>query len=77
MAPAVYRKRTALQSPFNRKSWETRLMTKKTRLLAGIAVLGFFDAVVPLFPILALVLVYVVFEKPPWFLEIVQDIYGK
>ena len=52
-------------------------MTKKTRLLAGIAVLGFFDAVVPLFPILALVLVYVVFEKPPWFLEIVRDIYDK
>ncbi len=52
-------------------------MTKKTRLLVGIAVLGLLDAVVPLFPILALVLIYVILEKPPWFLETVQDIYGK
>ena len=51
-------------------------MSKKTRLLMGIAVLGFLDAVVPLFPILALVLIYVVLEKPPWFLEMVHDIYG-
>ena len=43
-------------------------MTKKTQLLLGLIVLSVVDAVVPLFPVLGLVLIYVVLEKPPWFL---------
>ena len=52
-------------------------MTKKIRLLLGISILGLLDAIVPLFPILALILIYVVLEKPSWFLETVQEVYNK
>ena len=51
-------------------------MTDKTQLLTALAVLCVVDAVVPLFPVLGLVLIYVVLARPPWFLETVQDIYN-
>lgn len=51
-------------------------MTTKTRLLLSVIALGILDAIIPLFPILALVLVYVLLERPPWFLGWVQEIYG-
>jgi len=50
-------------------------MTKKTQLLLGLIVLSALDAVVPLLPVLGLVLIYVVIEKPPWFLETVRQVY--
>jgi hypothetical protein len=51
-------------------------MTRKTQLLLWVTVLGILDAVIPFFPILALVLIYILLEKPPWFLDSVQEVYG-
>ncbi len=48
----------------------------KTKLLAALIVLGLVDAIIPI-PIVGLVLVYVVLERPPWFLQWVDDIYGR
>ena len=50
-------------------------MSKKTQLLLAVIVLGLLDAVIPFFPILGLILIYVILEKPPWFLDTVQDMY--
>jgi hypothetical protein len=50
-------------------------MTRKTRILIALIVLYVVDAVVPLFPGLGLVLIYVVLEKPPWFLDTVRQVY--
>ena len=50
-------------------------MTDNTQLLTALVVLCVVDAVVPLFPVLGLVLIYVVLAKPPWFLETVRNVY--
>ena len=50
-------------------------MKKNTRLLLAVIFLGLIDAVVPFFPILALTLIYVILEKPPWFLAAVRELY--
>jgi len=50
-------------------------MTKNTQLLIGLIVLCVVDAVVPFFPVLGLVLIYVLLENPPWFLETVRQVY--
>jgi hypothetical protein len=50
-------------------------MTTKTQLLLSVIALGIIDAIIPFFPVLALVLVYVVLERPPWFLDWVREIY--
>ncbi len=50
-------------------------MTRKTQILIALIVLCVVDAVVPLFPVLGLVLIYVVAEKPPWFLDAVRQVY--
>lgn len=50
-------------------------MKKRTQPLLALFVIGLIDAVIPFFPILALVLVYVLLERPVWFLEWVQEIY--
>ena len=52
-------------------------MSAKTKILITIAVLGLIDAVVPGLPILALVLVYVVFERPAWFARIFEQVYSR
>ena len=52
-------------------------MNKKTQLLLGVIVLVLIDAIIPFFPVLGLILIYVVLEKPPWFIEIVREIYNK
>ncbi len=50
-------------------------MINKTQLLLALIVFCVVDAVVPLFPVLGLLLIYVVLAKPPWFLETVQQVY--
>ena len=50
-------------------------MKKNTQLMLAVILLGVVDAVVPFFPILALTLVYVILDKPPWFLAAVQEVY--
>ena len=50
-------------------------MSMKIQVLVGLVGLGIIDVVIPI-PILALILIYVVLQQPPWFTEIVRDIYG-
>ena len=52
-------------------------MTRKSQLLLSVIGLGIIDAVVPLFPILAFILIYVLVERPPWFQEYVREIYNQ
>ena len=51
-------------------------MNKKTQLLLGVIFLVLIDAIIPFFPIIGLLLVYVVLNKPPWVLGIVREIYN-
>ena len=50
-------------------------MSRKTQLLVYLAILALFDTIIPI-PITALVLAYVILQRPPWFRAWVQDIYG-
>ena len=51
-------------------------MTNNIQLLIALLVLCVVDAVVPFFPVLGLVLIYVVLVKPLWFLETVRQVYS-
>ncbi|MFZ7126723.1 MAG: hypothetical protein ACOWWM_11280 [Desulfobacterales bacterium] len=50
-------------------------MSAKTQILVYLIVLAVFDTVIPI-PITAMVLMTVVFQKPRWFRDMVEDIYG-
>ena len=52
-------------------------MTKKSHALLLLTGFGLIDAILPFFPILAFVLIYVLLERPPWFLDWVRDIYNE
>ena len=49
-------------------------MTLKTRTLIGLVGLSIIDTVTP-FPIVGLILVFVIVQKPPWFQNLVDEIY--
>ncbi|WP_179137677.1 hypothetical protein [Candidatus Entotheonella palauensis] len=49
-------------------------MSTKTKVLISLIGLCIVDIVIPV-PIVALILIYVVLQKPPWFTELVSDIY--
>jgi hypothetical protein len=49
-------------------------MSIKTKTLIFLIILGIIDMVIPI-PILAVVLLYVVFQRPPWFRDVVSEIY--
>lgn len=49
-------------------------MNIKTKTLIFLIILGIIDMVIPI-PILGVVLIYVVFQRPPWFMDIVSEIY--
>ena len=49
-------------------------MSTKTQVLVGLIALGLIDVVIPL-PITAVLLIYVVLQRPTWFTDIVHDIY--
>ncbi len=49
-------------------------MTLKTRSLLGLAGLSIVDAVIPI-PIIGLMLVFVILQKPPWFQKLVDELY--
>ncbi|MBW2059528.1 MAG: hypothetical protein JRH07_04875 [Deltaproteobacteria bacterium] len=51
-------------------------MSSRTRYLLWLIGLAVFDVVVP-FPLMATVLIYVLFRRPLWFREIVSEIYGE
>jgi hypothetical protein len=48
------------------------IKTKALIFLIGLCVV---DVIIPI-PILGLILIYVVFQRPPWFMEIVSEIYN-
>jgi hypothetical protein len=50
-------------------------MTIKTKSLIILVVLGVIDVVIPI-PILGMILIYVVLQRPPWFTNVVQEIYN-
>ena len=49
-------------------------MSIQTKTLIFIIILGIVDMVIPI-PILSLILIYVVAQKPPWFADVVAKIY--
>ena len=50
-------------------------MNIRIKILSFLIVLCLVDVVIPV-PILGLILIYVVFQRPPWFMEVVSDIYN-
>ncbi len=50
-------------------------MTAKTKCILSLTGLALIDIVIPI-PVTALVLIYVVLEKPAWFSALVGEIYG-
>jgi putative effector of murein hydrolase LrgA (UPF0299 family) len=49
-------------------------MTLKTRSLIGLVLLSIVDAVIPI-PIVGLILLFVILQKPPWFQQLVHELY--
>ncbi len=49
-------------------------MRTETKILIYLILFAIFDLIIPL-PIIAAVLLYVLFKKPIWFQECVKDIY--
>lgn len=50
-------------------------MKQKTSILIGLGVLCLLDAIIPV-PVIGLILIYTVMQKPPWFIQTVKEIYG-
>jgi len=50
-------------------------MNFKTKTIIFLIVLGLVDVVIPV-PILGLILIYVVLQRPPWFMEVVNELYN-
>ncbi len=50
------------------------IVTLKTQALIGLVVLSVVDVVIPV-PMLGLILVFVVLQKPPWFQQVVRELY--
>lgn len=49
-------------------------MSIKTKLFTGVILLSLIDIIIPI-PILGIILIYVLFQKPAWFRNAVRDIY--
>ncbi|UCD87466.1 MAG: hypothetical protein JSV01_06860 [Desulfobacterales bacterium] len=49
-------------------------MALQTKCLIGLVMLAVVDAVIP-FPILGMILIYVVLQKPLWFRKMVGELY--
>lgn len=49
-------------------------MTLKTQCLIGLSGLALVDIIIPI-PILGIILIFVVIQKPTWFQNIVRDLY--
>ena len=50
-------------------------MSIKAKIILFLIVLGIVDIVIPI-PIIGLMLIYVIIEKPPWFMDIAKKIYS-
>jgi len=51
------------------------IMKKNTKILVYLLILLFIDMIIPI-PFTALMLIYVIFEKPTWFRNLVTEIYN-
>jgi len=49
-------------------------MSIKTKTLIFLIILCIIDMVIPI-PILGVILIYVIFQRPPWFTDVVSEIY--
>lgn len=50
-------------------------MTKKTKIMIYLTILALLDMIIPI-PFTALMLMYVILEKPAWFKNVVADMYN-
>ena len=50
-------------------------MTIKTKWFITLILLAMVDTVIP-FPIIGAILIYVLFQRPPWFRNVVAELYG-
>lgn len=51
-------------------------MKTGTKIIISLTVLAVVDMIIPV-PILGIILIYVVLQKPAWFMDIVSEIYRK
>jgi len=51
-------------------------MSKRTQILIYLVVLALVDTIIPV-PITGLILIYVLFQKPAWFREWVDELYRR
>ena len=51
-------------------------MTTKTKALITVGILAVFDTVIPV-PFTALIVIYVIVQRPPWAIDFIHDIYGQ
>ncbi len=51
-------------------------LNTKSKCLIVLILLGVVDAVIPI-PILVIILISVLLQRPPWFKNLVQEIYNK
>jgi len=49
-------------------------MKPRTKAILWLCALGVVDVIIPL-PVVAVVCVYIVIRRPPWFRELVEDMY--
>ncbi len=50
------------------------MMNIRTKSILVLILLGMVDVVIPI-PIIGLMLIYVILQKPSWFLDLAQEIY--
>ena len=50
-------------------------MNTATKLILVLIVLAFIDIVIPI-PITSIILIYVLVQKPPWFITTVHEVYN-
>lgn len=50
-------------------------MSTKTKIIVYLLILALLDTVIPV-PIMEILLITVVIQKPPWFRKMVDEIYG-
>jgi len=50
-------------------------MKTNTKILIYLSILALFDMIIPI-PFTAIMLIYVIIEKPAWFKNLVTDIYN-
>lgn len=49
-------------------------MTKNNKLILYLVIIAVFDAIIPI-PFMALMLIYIILEKPLWFKKTVEEVY--